>query len=113
MYGDGRCQHQPTTAGSISGYTGVTVAVTCDVGHSGDGSATCETNGTITTANYADEPRTVMEYVRSSHSTAGSVSRNTGDTVNVWDERHVHHANLHQPIGDAVAVTWDSGHSGE
>ena len=71
------------TTGSITGTTEQTVAVTCDVGYTGSGTATCGTGGTFNTITCAAEACTVTQVANSNKATTGSITGTTGQTVTV------------------------------
>ena len=71
------------TTGSITGTTEQTVAVTCDVGYTGSGTATCGTGGTFNTITCAAIACAVTQVANSNKATTGSITGTTGQSVTV------------------------------
>ena len=72
-----------SAAGSISGDTGATVQVACDAGYTGGGAWTCGADGTFSGTVCSANACTPTQVANSDQSGAGSITGNTGDTVQV------------------------------
>ena len=70
-----------TTIGSITGYTGDTVTVSCSPGYSGSGTVTCQTSGIFTTVTCEPEPCTATQVFNSDFAALGSITGSTSDVV--------------------------------
>ncbi len=63
---------------SIAGYTGQTRSVTCNVGYSGGGTATCGTSGTFNSLTCTASSCTATQVSNSDFAAAGSINGVTG-----------------------------------
>ena len=70
-------------AGSITGNTGNTVAVTCNQGYTGGGTWTCGVNGQFTGTGCSASSCTPSQVAASDKAANGSITGNVGDTVTV------------------------------
>ena len=90
-----------SAAGSITGNTGNTVAVTCNDGYTGGGDWTCGSNGSFTGSNCSIIGCTATEVANSDKSDSDSITGNAGATVEVQCD-----------AGYTGGGTWTCGNNG-